>query len=244
MSASDVFDDCKDGAFTYYHAEIQVHDKLVAGIPKDPDTILKWLKSRVEMDDRDLIELAQRTSIEMEEASGERPKADDLMTEVARKFEGGNGFKTIDDRLVYEGRCMKAGLKEAMNIAYPGVDFPGKPRRINKDGKDVEAIKKGLLRFAAETVFVEDLYIDLGVTEPSGTEQRIKQIMTKEGPRSAINIVDYVYRPTLTCTIKVMDDFFPRPAWKRVWEILENIGLGSDRARGDGKFELVSWKQL
>lgn len=245
MSASDLFADVKvDGNYALYHAEIQIVDKLIGGIPKDPDTILKWLKARMEMDDRALIELSQTTALEMEAANKERPSADELMTEVARKFEGGNGFKTIDGRLVYEGRCLKSGLKEAMNISYPGVDFPGKPTRPNKKGEDVEIVRKGLLRFASETVFVEDLYIDLGVTEPDGTEQRIKQLNGPKGPYSAIGIVDYVVRPKLTATISVLDDFFPRSAWARVWKTLEKIGLGSDRARGDGKFELVEWEHL
>lgn len=234
MSAANIFGDkATESGWAIYHAEMQVLDKMIGGIPKDPDTIMKWLTARMEMDDRSLIELAQATAAEMEEESGERPAADELMATVARKFEGGNGFKQIDGHLVYEGRCMKAALKEAMNIAYPGKAFPGKPA----------GILKGLKNFAAETVYVDELYIDLGVSEPSGTEQRIKHLNGPKGPYSAINIVDYVEKPTLACTIRVLGDFLPEAGWGRVWSVLEKVGLGSDRARSDGKFELVEWKK-
>ena len=241
MSAAGIFAKV-EGKWIIYDVEIQVHDRLIGGIPKDPDTIRKWLTARLEVDDRAIIELADEIAAQMAGDEGERPSADDLMTEVARQFEGGNGFKSVDGQLVYEGRCMKAALKEAMNVAYPGTKFPGKSALgVTEKGADV--VKKGLLRVGAERIFVEPLYIPLGVSEPSGTEQRIKHIVTPQGPRSAINVVDYVEKPKLTFTVQVLDDFLPQDAWGRIWMLLEQIGIGADRARSDGKFELLRWER-
>jgi len=233
MAASDIFANVAktEGSFARYHVEIQVLDKIIGGIPKDPDTIKGWLKSRLELGDRELIELANETAEAMQAESGDRPSAEELLEGVAREFEGGNGFKRVDGVLVYEGRCMKSALKEACNVAYPGTSWPGKPA----------GIRKGLLRYFAERVFVDDQAISLGVSEPSGTEQRIKHIMTPQGPRSAINVVDFVDKPRLSFTVSVLDDFLPAEAWFKMWECAQHIGIGADRARSDGKFELLRW---
>ena len=146
MSARDIFATETD-EFTRYEATLVVRDKIIGGVPKDPDTILKWLRSRLEMEDRAIIELAEETAAAMQTEAGERPAADELLAEVARKFEGGNGFKSANGQLVYEGRCMKAALKEAANVAYPGTNWPGKPagiwtassRRARQSGSKIEA---------------------------------------------------------------------------------------------------------
>lgn len=237
MSAIDIFKTHTNNAFTTYHAELVVREKLIGGIPKDPDTIKKWLAARLEMEDRAVLELAEQTAAQMQEEKGERPTGDELLTAVAREFEGGNGFKTINGQLVYEGRCMKACLKEAANVAYPGTAFPGKKEAFG------DGFRKGLMRALAERVFVVDDYIGLGVSEPSGTEQRIKHVQTPQGPRSAINVVDYVAKPHLSFTVKVLGDFLPQRAWGAIWQSAEEIGIGADRARSDGRFDLLVWEK-
>lgn len=230
MGALELFQ-TSGSAFAKYEGEGIVHDKMVGGIPKDADTIRKWLESRVKQGaDLALQEVINETADQMAEGT----QFGELMDEVTKKLEGGNGFKTIDGQLVWEGRCLKAGIKEAANVAYPGTDWPAKPK----------GIKKGLMRYLAERVFVDDLYIPLGVSEPSGTEQRIKHVMTPMGPRSAINVVDYVEQPKLRFTVAVLDDCIAPEVWGRIWQVLEEIGLGADRARSDGRFELVKWERI
>lgn len=229
---------------TCYAVEVQISEQIVGGIPKDPDTIMAWLRSRLEMEDRVLIEMAEEVAAQMQESSGERPDADELLAGVAREFEGGNGFKSVDGMLVYEGRCVKAGLKEAANIAYPGTEFPGKSKIAGKSATGKDVFKKGLKNTLAERVFVPEQYISLGVAEPSRTEQRIKHIVTPQGPRSAINVVDVVDHPRLSFHVNVVDDFLPDEVWGRIWSVLEEIGFGSDRARSDGKFTLERWERI
>lgn len=231
MGAAEIFGTSR---FVRYRAELQVRERLTGGVPKDPDTVKAWLKSRLEMEDRALIDLANETQAAMMTQDGARPSADDLLDAVVGQVEAGNGFKRIDGQLIYEGRCLKAGLKEAANVAFPGTDFPGKPA----------GIRKGLMRFLAERVFVEEDGIPLGIGEASWTEQRVKHITTPQGPRSAINVVDIVEKPRLTATIAVLDDCISPQTWGAIWETLEEIGIGADRARGDGKFDLVSWEHI
>lgn len=235
MSAADIFGKAA-GNYTRYRCEVQVANRLVGGIPKDPDTIKGWLTSRLEVDDAVLVEMTEATYRQMREESGAEPERDAVMEEVARQFEGGNGFKTVDGQLVYEGRCMKAAIKEAANIAYPNkTPYPGRPDALKASG-----LKSKL----AERVFVDEEYISLGVDAPSDTEQRIKHIMTPQGPRSAINVVDVVDKPMLSFTVSVLDDFLKPEVWARIWSVIEANGLGSDRARGDGTCELITWEKL
>jgi hypothetical protein len=231
MGAAEIFNSTR---FARYHAEIQVRERLVGGIPKDADTIKQWLKARLELDDRAIIELAEETEQAMVDDSGTRPSADALLDALAAKS-GGNGFKRVDGQLVYEGRCMKAALKEGANVAFPGTSWPGKP----------SGIRKGLMRYLAERVFVEEDSIPLGVTAPTheGVE-RIKHIITPQGPRSAINIVDLIEKPHLAFTVRVFDDCLHHEVWAGIWEALEDIGIGADRARSDGKFDLTCWERL
>lgn len=234
MSALDVFGVKSD--VTVYKVRLQVLDKMVGGIPSSPSVIKGWLKTRLELGDRDLQEIADATL--KERFADRQPSADELAEAV---MEGGadlsvNGFKRIpgSGELGYEGRCMKAALKEWANSAYPGTAFPGK--------KDIgSGFKKGLMSTLAERVFVPEVFIPLGVTEPSGVEERIKHVKTPQGPRSSINRVEFVDRPLLEFTVKVHDNFLPMEAWGRIWERGEDIGIGADRGRSDGKFELLAF---
>lgn len=234
-----------------YRVRLQVHSKLVGGVPSTQSVIKSWLKQRLELGDRALQEAVEQT---LKERFPERQPSADELSEALMESEAAdvsvNGFKRHNGLLVYEARCLKAGLKEAMNSAYPGTDWDGKkPGDYTPDiGKPLpNSFRKGLLATAAERVFVVgDVhrdFISLGVSEPSGVEERVKHITGPKGPKSAISRVEFVERPLLTFTVRVHDDFLSRKAWGRIWVRLQDIGIGSDRARGDGQFELVGWER-
>lgn len=237
MGATDIF--ATASSVARYRVRLQVLDKIVGGVPSSESVIKGWLKSRMEIGDRDLQELTQKT---LEERFPDRqPSADELADALMESDAAPsiNGFKRHPDtqELVYEGRCMKAALKEFMNSAFPGVDWPSKT-------KVAKGFRKGLMSSAAERVFVEDIYIGLGVKEPDGVEERIKHINGPQGVRAAINRVEWVQSPLVEFTLKVHDDFLTSEEWGRIWERGEDIGIGSDRGRSDGKFELIGWERI
>lgn len=232
MSARDIFG--PDGAqWAEYECVLQVRELLVGGVPGDPSVIRKWLETRMELDDAALQEMLTQTIAERDAPMSVQEKVDALMKSPTAPSV--NGFKrNTNGELCYEGRCMKAALKEAMNSAYPGTAWPDKPKDL----------RKGLMRYAAETVFVEEYLIGLGVKEPSWVEERIKHVMSPQGPVSAISRVEVVERPTLTFHIRVHDDFLPSKAWARIWQRLEDIGIGADRGRSDGQFDLLKFDRV
>lgn len=240
MGAMDIFGDI--GEWVTYYAEVQVLNRIVGGVPKEKDTIKAWLKARMEMTDADLAELTEQTYELMRVSSGGvEPTKDAVAEEVARLYESGNGFKMVDGKLVYEGRCMKAALTEAANIVYPGVKFPGKEKLS-------ENFRKGLKAAMKERVFVREEYITLGPPELAENEQRIKHVTGAQGRRSAITVVDTVARPLLRFHVDVLDTtgqgegFIPREVWGMIWGAVEHNGIGADRARGDGVCELKVWE--
>jgi hypothetical protein len=237
MSATEIFG--TTSSVVRYRVRLQILDKIVGGVPSSESVIKGWLKTRMELGDRDLQELTEKTL--KERFPDRQPTADELADALLESDAAPsvNGFKREPGtgELVYEGRCMKAALKEFMNSAYPGTDWPGKTA-VSK------GFRKGLMSTAAERVFVEEIHIGLGVKEPSGVEERIKHVMTPQGPRSSINRVEYVDRPVIEFTLKVHDDFLPMEAWGRIWERGEDIGIGADRGRSDGKFELLAFERI
>jgi hypothetical protein len=237
MSATAVFG--IDSHVTTYQVSIQVLDKIVGGVPSSESVIKGWLKTRLQLGDRALQELTQKTLAER--FPDRQPSADELAEALMTSEEAPNinGFKRIPGtgELGYEGRCLKAAIKEWANSAYPGTDWPGKKAVAT-------SFRKGLMSTASERVFVPAIYIGLGVTEPTGVEERIKHVMTPQGPRSSIARVEYVEQPKLTFELRVHDDFLPWDAWGRVWERGEDIGIGADRGRSDGKFELLEFSKI
>lgn len=234
MAASDIFGKAAAQTYTQYRATLRFKNLIVGGIPSDKSVIEGWIRSRMDLGDAAISELVEQTVTERGVLTPDEAIEAVMQSELAPSV---NGFKRDDNgQLCIEGRIVKAALKEWMNSAYPGTKFPGKTK--------IEGLRKGLMRYAAEAVRVDDLLIGLGVKEPTMIEERIKHVMTPQGPRSSINRVEVVEQPEVTFTISVRDDFIPEDAWARIWSVGEAIGLGSDRGRSDGQFELTEWQRL
>jgi len=234
MAASDIFGKAAAQTYTRYRATLRFKHLIVGGIPSDKSVIEGWIRSRMDLGDAAISELVDRTVEERGVLTPDEAIEAVMQSELAPSV---NGFKRDDNgQLCIEGRIVKAALKEWMNSAYPGTKFPGKTK--------IEGLRKGLMKYAAEAVRVDDLLIGLGVKEPTAIEERIKHVMTPQGPRSSINRVEVVEQPEVTFTISVRDDFIPEDAWARIWSVGEAIGLGSDRGRSDGQFELTEWQRL
>lgn len=238
MSALEIFGGVVGDQFATYRVSLQIIDKIIGGIPSSGSVIRGWLKSRLELGDRELDELVKQT---LDERFPDRQPSTDELAEALMESEAApsiNGFKRMPSgELAIEGRCVKAMIKEAANSAYPGSDWPSK-------SKVAKGFRKGLMSALVERVIVEEIYVGLGVGEPTGVEERVKHVMTAQGPRSSITRVEYVERPLITFTLRVRDDFLSPAEWGRIWQAAEAIGLGADRGRGDGRFELVGWERV
>ena len=242
MSARGIFGAAAEKNEVTYRAELQFKHLVVGGIPSDPSVIRAWLRARLELGDAALTELIDQTAAERGTMTPDESIEAVMGSDLAPSI---NGFKRDDvGFLCIEGRIVKAALKEWANSAYPGTEWPGKAKYLTTKKGDASLVKKGLMRYMAEAMIVEDILISLGVTAAKEVQERIKHVMTPQGPRSTINRVEVVERPSVTFTLRVRDDFLPEEAWARIWVVGEGIGLGSDRGRSDGQFDLESWERI
>lgn len=238
-----------DSQVTTYEVTVKIRNLLVGGVPANESVIRSWLRARMEMEDQALEEVVKQTLAER--GQSEFKSTDEALDALMENQEtvSVNGFKRdpATGELMVEGRCIKAGLKEWANSAYPGTEWPGKTN-VSK------GFRKGLMATLAERVFVAEVYVGTGVKSeevssvpgvgPAWVEERIKHVMTPQGPKSALNRVEVIKQPTLAFTLKVHDDFLPLEAWARILERGEDIGLGADRGRSDGQFDLLDFKKV
>lgn len=260
MSARDLFPEADD-QFARYEATVSFRNLVVGGVPSDRSVIEKWIASRLEIGDEQLDELIEQTRASREDKNfASTAEAIDavMSSDLAPSV---NGFvRNSDGQLCLEGRTIKAGLKEWANSAYPGTEFPGKTGIA-------KGFRKGLMSTLVERVFVPTSLVplqvrDLGNMEKlvgvfdrdvaaeksagavAWVEERIKHVMTPQGPRSSINRVEVIKNATVIFPVICRDDFLERKVWGRIWQAGEEIGLGSDRGRSDGQFDLTSWEKV
>ena len=155
MSVS-VFAADRDKVWSYrYACTLEIYH-LSGGVPNDPKVIRGWLKSRLAIDkqgerDEQLAELVEQTARER------GVSFDEAINEVQPNV---NGFKRDKGGLVFEGRNVKAALKEYYNVSLAGGHF-----HTVKDGKKVAprwgATGKGVTGFVAEHIQVPDVLIPI-----------------------------------------------------------------------------------
>lgn len=200
---------------------------MAGGTPNNPKVAEGWLRTKL-ADPDDLIREA------VAEVMVERGVTADEAAEIVTKTKTVNGFKRDDTGLYYEGRQLKAALKEAANVAANAGNLPamgwGKPTNAN--------YKKGIKAWFPEHVFVVENRLPLGVTEPSGIMQRFIHIRDRTG----ISYDEYV-EPGTKISFTIESDYdFPEKQWAAIWLTAERLGLGACRSQGFGRFEVVEWE--
>lgn len=209
---------------------IQVRRHLCGGTPKNPDTIAKWIEAVVKDKSavRDLAEQARRDM-----------GTDDLTPEQISEMAKGswNGFRSDEQGLFLEARCVKALLKES-------ADAVG--RKLG-----VWALKKQI----AERMFVTGHAVYLGRGEPDGFVEGTIHLEDRfGGSMAALKRVDYVEAPRLIFHVRLLDLPYQTsssaPGGKKIIQPLDmlavllhhgqDLGLGADRSQGEGTYDVES----
>ena len=219
-----VFADWRSKSYPFtFHGEIVV-DTLVGGVPRNPNVIKGWIESKLKDSQqqriRDLVaETVATTGVTSEQAVEEISQTKHL-----------NGFKVDPEHgLFYEGRQLKAGLKEAVSIAVSAGKL-----EMTKWG----STRKWLTNYFPEHVFVVEERLYLGVSEPTGVLQQF--VHTHNG--SSIQYQEYVTDAKLTFTI-VTDHDFTDQDWAMIWTTGEMNGLGASRSQGYGTYQVTKWEK-
>jgi hypothetical protein len=239
-----VFADIKAKSFPYtYHGTILVA-RLVGGAPSDPNVARGWLETKLK--GKTTEEQIQRMVAEL--MVDRKMTADEALDEVNRR-KNLNGFKRgvekdnlglsaepgFDGVLYYEGRQLKAALKEAVSVAVAAG-------KIKQQGWG--QTRKWISGFFPEHVFIpeKELYLQdrsgTYITEPTDVLQQF--VHTRFG--SSVQYQEYVDDAQFDFTV-VTDHYFSDRDWGMIWTTGEMNGLGASRSQSYGTYQVIKWEK-
>ena len=202
---------------------------IAGGTPSDDKVAEAWLRTKLADKDDLIREAVAKTMVERGIDAEEAAREVDSLKHL-------NGFKRDPETGLYiEGRQLKAGLKEAVNIAANA----GKITTKGWGDPDNANYKKGIKAWFPEHVFVLEDRLPLGVTEPTGIVQRF--VHTPRG--TGIQYEEYVEDAKVSFTV-VTDHKFTDEQWAMIWLTGEQQGIGASRSQGFGRYEVTSWEQV
>lgn len=240
--------------YRYYRATLEFRSKIMGGIPKDPEIIEAWLRTKGFLTGDDELSIQLRRTID--ELGLEPPTADatdeerfapvEKASEAVAAVKHTNGFKRHETLGLYiEGRQVKAALKESASVALTGTT----------KGKYAKSFRNWL----AERVFVMEDVIPLGVAEPTSVDLVIGHVQTPKGKKSTLSYHEYVWQPRIVFHIM---DMKVRPStkekgaptanepsvtmdeWADIWEAMQEEGIGAMRSASYGRFDIVAFDEI
>ena len=218
-----------------YGVDLQVTNEFMAGIPKNPELIKTWLESRKPSDVRlakkeaageavtPLPELAEKVAEEVDNEGQEEEKIWlGFKQESAEETGNAEGCR----RYYIDGSNIKAHLKDCANVL--------------KELLDLRAFRSKL----ADRVYVKEERIWLG-DALSGTHEHPVHVMTRQGPRTALKRNDFINRPRLEFTLKVLaDDVISEDLLRDLFEYGAVHGIGAERGLGYGRYMLEKLEEV
>jgi hypothetical protein len=228
IPAASFFAKYEPQAFPYRYRATIIVSTIAGGIPSNPNVAQAWLKTKIGDRDEQLRQAVAETMVE-------RGVTAEQAAELVDELQHLNGFKRTAHGILYlEGRCLKACLKEAVNVAAN----EGKITTRGWGNPDNKNYLKGIKAWFPEHVFVVDDRLLMDVTEPSGVVQRF--VHTPRG--TGIQYEEYVDEAKMEFTVET-DHLFTEEQWAMIWLTAERQGLGASRSQGFGRFTIVEWEQ-
>lgn len=127
-----------------------------------------------------------------------------------------------EGRICLEEKNVKGLLKECVQTLY------GRGRQSTLTQK---VVQRGVFIDPKEIVIADDV---------SGRLRRPVHAMTMKGPRTSLQEVDYVEKPTIEFTVKSAAPEINLETLAKLLALGEEIGLGAVRSMGYGKFTVKS----
>jgi hypothetical protein len=223
---------------------LQFRERVYGGLPKNPHIFDAWQKAKlakivpVEPSPEERERLGLVTGAVMVQRMAEEDRED--VGELDETVEAGETVfrRDAEGRLVLREFMLKSAIKEATQR----LGYYQKLKR-NEDGMG--------LRSWQQTGFYVDprlLYLmrdGQPLTEPDGCDEAQGRVPTPKGPKSILRKSEYVERPTLEFTIKMLPfKGFGYPELARVLTLVCEIGVGSWRSREEGKLDLLSFEAV
>ena len=215
------------GLWLMYEVGLQIEGQFASSLPRTTEEIRGMLEHRMPTrkpeDATPIDQLADQVALQVGATSKDDEDEDYLP--------GWATFKRDESGLYYEGRQIRGHIKDcALQIA------PIKQSSI-----------KNFRSKVANKVYVMDDIIPLWkdilnnerYTETDGAEERFVQVMTRQGPRSAIKYIDYINDPYMSFRIKVLNDgIITIDDVETIFEYGSVHGIGQERSQGWGRYSV------
>jgi hypothetical protein len=203
-----------------FELQMAMTGKLCGSVPLAKELIRPWLEARAPNTKPD----SGPSLPELEE--------DVLATIEAVEERTTLGFQQDEKGLFMRAGTVKSHLKDCSNQI--------------RDYLNVSALRSKL----ANRVFVEPdpIYIETngGIAQAADGEfERAVHVITNQGPRNALKKIRYIEKPTLTCTLRVLEGPWKRTEGKSLstQEVLQAIleyggfhGYSGERSMGEGRY--------
>lgn len=218
-----------------YRITMAFTDQIRGGTPKSDSVIESWIKTHVT--DESAVE---RIVAETKEAMAPATNVDETVDEAKKVV--ANGFKSDENGLYVEGRCIMAMLKESANII--------------KTELNITALRNRLV----EQWYVEEqtcplVRQDTGerIKEPDGTAEGVVHAMTRVGMIHALKEVDYIKGAQVSFTLRCYDLGFATKTKSVVpyLDVLEYVldhaewnGFHAERSQQHGRFVVTELVEI
>lgn len=250
-----IFDHYRDEVFATYALELRFRDRVVGGIPANRKLIEAWLRTKMGITAEEevqaltvetLKELGLESDGVFEEGQPQTFENIAAASEAIAKKSHLTMFKRDDRGLYLESRIVKAMLKEQVAVLYPGSVAAATDRERDAELKQHRwgQTGKGPRSAIAEWVAIEPDRIHLGVMEPTGIDLSVGHITGPQGPRSTLDLYEYVERAAIGFTVMVLQDRVRDLYWPHIWVAAQEGGLGSKRSQGFGRFDVLRWERI
>jgi hypothetical protein len=228
--------------------------QLVGGIPFNPNIAKGWIETALKGKDNSeerIREMIAETMVELgvskEEAVEEvnrRKNLNGFKRERCRNCPDTGAFCTEGEHPLYwEGRCLKAAIKEAVSVAVSAG-------KLEMQGWGVT--RKWLTKFMPEHVFVPEQRL-YPVTCTCDQEDKkgssiltptdvLQQFVHVQG-KSAVEYQEYLADVDIEFTVKTDFDF-TEEQWAMIWTTGENNGVGASRSQGYGTYTVTRWEPV
>jgi hypothetical protein len=233
-----IWDDAERDLFTRYRVTITFVGKVMGGVPQKPELIESWLRQRILGGDEELRITLLKTLEDLEIEVPADASREEII-EAAKKIaatRNGNTFRRDDQGLFLADYQIKAAMKEATAIVFPG----GQSKEANKWG----VTRKAPRSFLAERVFIDEERIHLGRSEPDGTHMQVGHVTGPQGPRSTLTYYDYCERPECSFTVSSLQDAIKPEHWRDILLAAQRLGIGAMRSMSYGQFKITGFDRI
>lgn len=204
--------------FRKFDVKIQIRDKILGGIPKNPKVIADWIAGSKGLTKEEKKEMAKKVAEEV-----------DADTQAEKMW---NTFKRDDKGIYIEERQVKAMLKECATTL-----------RMTKKVGFRDGIAHGTF-IKPERIYLHHDGIEGRKHNPDGFLESTIHVMTRQGPRDALKRNDYLEKAFLKFQIWCASPIITKDEIERLLHLGQEDGLGASRSQGFGKFDLIEFEPV